>query len=513
MRKFFNIGGPCRPELHYMLPPERRLGNLNRLLDREEYFVLHAPRQTGKTTAVQAHCARLQEEGKYAPLHVTVENAHVAGSDVNWGMRLILGAFRREAEAQLPPELRPPIPDPLPEPAEALNEILTEWAERCPRPIALFLDEIDALIDETLLSVLRQLRSGYTKRPRRFPQSVALIGLRDVRDYKIRVREETESLGTASPFNIITESLTLRNFTAAEVAELCHQHTQETGQSFTEETLAQVFELTQGQPWLVNALSRCVVDTVVPEITQTIETGHVEQAKEILILRRDTHLASLIDKLREERVQRIIEPILVGEAMAMEVLDDDIAYVRDLGLIAPTDPLQIANPIYNEVIPRALSSVMQSNIPHQTARYVGPDGALDVPALLRAFQKFFRRHSEAWLARFEFQEAGPHLMLMAFLQRLVNAGGTVEREFAIGSGRADIVVRWRDQVEVIEVKVRYGEGTEAEGVEQLVDYLERMGVEEGYLVIFDRRKEVSWDEKLFERTVEQGGERIHVLGM
>jgi hypothetical protein len=341
---------------------------------------------------------------------------------------------------------------------------------------------------------------------------VALVGLRDVRDYKVRMRPESEAMGTASPFNVITESLTLRNFAREEVAELYQQHTEETGQPFAEEAVALAFDLTQGQPWLVNALARQLVETVVPDPARTIQAAHVEQAKEILIQRRDTHLDSLVDKLREERVQRIIEPILVGQTTPMDVLNDDVAYVRDLGLVTPTSPLRIANPIYAEVIPRVLSAVMQDNITAETAWYVRADGSLDVPELLRAFQKFYRRHSEAWLARFEFQEAGPHLMLMAFLQRIVNAGGTVQREFAIGSGRADIVIRWGHDRHVIELKIRYDEETEAEGVVQLAVYLERLGVEEGYLFLFDRRKGVSWDEKIYERTVEQRGKRIQIFG-
>jgi Holliday junction resolvase len=112
---------------------------------------------------------------------------------------------------------------------------------------------------------------------------------------------------------------------------------------------------------------------------------------------------------------------------------------------------------------------------------------------------------------------------MAFLQRIVTPplspphagekGGTVQREFAIGSGRVDVTVRWGEQVFVIELKIRRGEGTEAEGVEQLAEYLERLGLKEGYLVLFDRRKKVGWSRKLFERTAEQAGRRIHVFGV
>jgi type II secretory pathway predicted ATPase ExeA len=512
-RKHFNTAGPCKPEMHYMLPPERRLGDLEPLIADGKYFVVHAPRQTGKTTAFQALCRRLNEGGRYVALYVNVENAQVAGGDLATGMPLILGAIRRRAEELLAPELRPAISDPPPEPGEALNEVLSAWTLACPRPTVLFIDEIDALQDETLISVLRQLRSGYDTRPKRFPQCVALIGLRDVRDYRARVRPDSNSLGTASPFNVKAESLTLRNFTRAEVEELYAQHTEATGQQFAHGALDLAFGLTQGQPWLVNALAAQAVGVVVPDRQQQVEVEHVRQAKEILVERRDCHLDSLVDKLREPRVKRIIEKILVGDAPPMDVLNDDLVYVRDLGLISTQGTMAIANPIYAEVIPRTLSWVMQVSIHQETAWYVRDDGSLDVPALLRAFQKFFRRHSEAWLSRFEFQEAGPHLMLMAFLQRVVNAGGTIEREFAVGSGRADVVVRWREDVHAIELKVRYDEATESEGVEQLGRYLERLGLAEGFLVIFDRRQDVGWDEKLCERVAEHAEKRIHVFGM
>lgn len=193
--------------------------------------------------------------------------------------------------------------------------------------MVLFIDEIDSLQNETLVSVLRQLRSGYPRRPRNFPQSLALIGVRDVRDYK--VASGSDRLNTASPFNIKIESLTLRNFTAAEVAELYGQHTAATGQVFTTEATARAFELTQGQPWLVNALARQIVEFILPDSHQAITVEQVEHAKEILIQRQDTHLDSLASILREDRVRAIIEPMLAGQELA-DIPSDDIQFLLDL---------------------------------------------------------------------------------------------------------------------------------------------------------------------------------------
>jgi hypothetical protein len=228
---------------------------------------------------------------------------------------------------------------------------LRAWAQASPRPLVVFLDEIDALSDETLTSVLRQLRSGYPGRPGAFPWALALIGLRDVRDYKLSATSEGR-LGTASPFNVKVESLTLRDFSADEVATLYTQHTAASGQTFEPAALERAFTLTRGQPWLVNALARQLIETVVPDRAVTITSAHVDAAKEILIARQDTHLDSLAERLREPRVRQIIEPILAGRALG-NVPDDDLRFVQDLGLVrlSPEGGLEVSNPIYCEVIP------------------------------------------------------------------------------------------------------------------------------------------------------------------
>ena len=149
--------------------------------------------------------------------------------------------------------------------------------------------------------MLRQLREGFPDRPHAFPQSIGLIGLRDVRDYKIS-SGGSERLNTASPFNIKVESLIIRDFNPAEIAELYQQHTDATGQVFTPEAVALAYELTIGQPWLVNALARQCVEVIATERSVAIDVAQMHQAKEILIRRKDTHLDSLGDRLRESRV-------------------------------------------------------------------------------------------------------------------------------------------------------------------------------------------------------------------
>jgi hypothetical protein len=357
MLRRFNTAGPCDPADHYMVPPESRLPGLRRLIDEKSYFVAHAPRQAGKTTLFRSLAGDLNREGRFIALIASCEVAQAAGGDVERGIAALLEAIRQAAlEQRLPLRARPPRPDTR-VPAEVrLQDLLARWARRCPLPIVLFLDEIDSLLGGVLISVLRQLRTGYAGRPGSFPWCVALIGLRDVRDYRLEVRPDEETLGTSSPFNIKVESLTVPDFSAAEVAALYGQHTAETGQVFTPEALALAFELTGGQPWLTNALARQVVTVEAPDPATPITAVQIERAKEILVQRRDTHLA-LVGLLRQPRVRRVIEPILAGVVLGVEAFGD-VQLAKDLGLVVSgPQGLTIANPIFREVIPRALLAV------------------------------------------------------------------------------------------------------------------------------------------------------------
>ena len=337
-----------------------------------------------------------------------------------------------------------------------------------------------------------------------------------------------EIIAGGSAFNIKAESLRLGDFDEADVRALLGQHTEETGQPFTEAAFAAVWSLSQGQPWLVNALAyqACFKNRAARDRSRTIDEEAIMDAREELVLGRQTHLHQLADKLREERVRRVVEPILSG-ADAGRAGPDDVEYVRDLGLLARRGPRRIANPIYREVIPRELMYAREDSILQETEWYVKPDGDLDVEGLLAAFQRFFREHSEHWLERFQYKEAGPQLLLQAFLQRVVNGGGRIERDYALGSRRTDLLIVWPPgrfagvaepgvpaRRYVVECKILRGslDATVREGLEQTLAYMDRCGGESGHLVIFDRDGSKPWEEKNFRREESLGGRTVTVWG-
>ena len=523
--RFFNTSGPVVAADHYCIPPLQRVDpdELLALIRDKRYFVLHAPRQTGKTSALLALRDLLNggAAGAYRCVYVNVEIGQAARGDVARGMRAILGTLGTRARRTLGDgslaDVWPGVLSTFG--AEgALQEVLVRWAEADPTPLVLLIDEIDALIGDTLIAVLRQLRAGYDERPAGFPQSVILCGVRDVRDYRIHSAAEQTVITGGSAFNIKAASLRLGDFAETEVRELLGQHTAETGQRFAAAALAAVWEMTAGQPWLVNALAReaCL------ERTPEIGVQGIHAARERLILRRETHLDQLTDKLREPRVRRVIEPVLSGDEGIADLRPDDLAYVRDLGLVARDDPIRLANPIYREVIPRDLTANTQEGLTHDPAWYVDADGVLDLTRLLAAFQAFFREHSEHWIERFQYREAGPQLLLQAFLQRIVNSGGRVEREYGLGRMRTDLLIVWpadappaRTRRMVIECKLLRGglERAIREGLRQTRRYLDRCAAAEGHLVIFDRTHGKEWREKLFCRRETGSGAVITVWGM
>ncbi|MCS7036641.1 MAG: AAA-like domain-containing protein [Saprospiraceae bacterium] len=517
MRRYFNTTGPCNPKEHYMVEPLRGLyGDIAQLIENKQYFLIHAPRQTGKTTLLHQLTLRLNREGKYNALTFSVESAGVPGFSEELANERMIQALWRMCPIFLPPEAWPPKP---PERGVTLLNYLTDWARAQTRPIVLFIDEADSLWDDVLVSFLRQLRDGFQTRPENFPQSIALVGLRDIREYRLKARGENPSLGSGSPFNVKAESFFLPAFSEQEVRSLLQQHTDDTGQVFTEEAIEKIYECSGGQPWLTNALAHEIVAKMLKnDYSRPITPDLVEEAKERLIEQRQTHLDSLADKISEPRVRPIVMGIISGESIHFDGFDDALRYCRDLGIITTDDPIRFANPIYQEIITRVLNSSLQRGINPDIAQvswYVRADGSLDMDKLLEAFVNFYRRHSESWLERFEYKEAGHQLLLMAFLQRIVNGGGRIEREMALGNGRTDLAVFWKKQVIPIELKIRYDKWSESEGIEQLSGYMDRLGQRRGYLVLFEKKpaSELPWEERIRREVHEVDGKEIILLGM
>ena len=516
MARRFNTTGPCNPSEHYMLKPEDQCPGVMDLIEQKQFFVIHAPRQSGKTTLLKSLQKNLLAGGKYYPLYCSVEIAQGLHS-LKDGLLTILNRLTLALEFNpLLCKYAPHIDPLLKDPSTGLFRYLSSLAAQADKPVVVFFDEADCLGGETLISFLRQLRDGYINRGEiPFVHSLALVGMRNIRDYKGQVRPDSQTLGSSSPFNIAKKALTLEYFSRDDVAALYQQHTHDTGQVFPTELVDLVWNLTRGQPWLVNALAAEMVEEMGKnDFTKPLTAALGEEAAQRIILRRDTHIDSLLERLKEERVRNIIEPILLGEGDSLQRASDDFQFVRDLGLIREDrGTLMIANPIYNEVIARTLNVDLQSSLPRELIHCWMDETNINLTGLLKSFQEFWRDNSAAWRERFEYKEAAPHLILLAYLQRVVNGGAKITREFATGTRRVDVCVEYAGKRYPIEMKLVRGPKTREEGLMQLTKYMDTLGCKEGWLLLFDVNSTVPWESRLSWETVEKDGHVIHVVGV
>jgi hypothetical protein len=533
MRKTFNIAGPCNSEEHYMLQAQERCGGLMDLIEQKQYFVIHAARQSGKTTLLLELTRQLNEEGNYYALYCSLESVQEI-TEAEKGITAIIRVMKTRVKFHK--TLRKyPFADKV-DYAEfnvALIEALTYFSENLDKPLVVLFDEVDCLSNGTLISFLRQLRDGYINRhdiP--FVHSIGLVGLRNIRDYKAKIREPSEKrrepsgrLGTSSPFNIVKTSKTLRNFTIDEIAELCAQHTQETSQAFSPKVIQRVYHYTQGQPWLVNAIACEIVEHILNfEVSIEILPEHVEQAVQTRTMGGYRRRDDLRERLKETGVQRIVEQVILGEAEKDDWLDDDYQYVLDLELLREDEEkgLVPSNPIYGEIIIHTLTAGLQMELKQRHFPPAAPaylvDGKFDMKRLLGDFQQFWRENRKILAERYQYQEAAPHFILQAFLQQVVKTGGRksyplfISRELAGGRRRLDLCVHYGDDQYPIELKLRYNDKVYQEGKEQLAGYMDRLDCQEGWLIVFDQRKKPKWDKKIFWKTSKLGGKTIHIVG-
>ena len=531
--RYFNTEGPVVAGDHYCIPPLDRvdLGEILQLIEWKKYFVLHAPRQTGKTSMLLALAELLNSDGRYSCLYINVEPAQAMRGDVGAAMTTVLDELSEHANETFGDDSVRTLRDEIVtnrSPSMALNLLLRRWTATLAKPLVLLVDEIDTMIGDSLISVLRQLRAGYHLRPQRFPQSVILCGVRDVRDYRIFSATDRNYTSGGSAFNIKAESLRLGDFSETEMCALLAQHTEETGQAFEDRAMERIWQLTAGQPWLVNALAQqvCFKERSGRDRRRAIGEEAIDNAKETLILNRVTHLDQLARILREDRVRRIIEPMLADSEALLDLAEDDLDYVRDLGLVRDVGEPHVANPIYREVIPRQLTHGAQQTIVRRVASFINSKGELDVPKLMADFQAYFRLHSEAWGMTVDYKEASAQLLLHAYLSKVMNSGGRIEREYAMGRGRTDLLLLWpqggrwdgcRVGKHVIECKVlRLGRGLEGmirQGVRQTAGYMDRCAADSGHLLIFDQRPGKSWEERVFRREEIGGKTPVTVWGM
>ncbi|MDR0474360.1 MAG: ATP-binding protein, partial [Treponema sp.] len=361
--RFFNTTGPCNPFDHYMLPPEDRLvgAQLPRYIRDKLYWILHAPRQTGKTTFLQSWMRQINSGDEAVACYVSVERCQGL-SESERSMPNICKAVQDYAHfSDLPvPELKTTAADSM------LTDVLTNWAGIfAPKPLIVLFDEVDVLEGESLISFLRQLGGGFANRGAgKFPVSIALVGMRDLKDYITQVKGGIAP-NPGSPFNIKEDSAVISNFTQTDIENLFAQRTEETGQTINRDALEYAWEQSRGQPWIVNSLfKRATMRVLKEDDYSTVTLAHVKEAREQMVLARETHLDALAYRMEDPRIEKLITTLITGNVDPNLAKSEAFRICNDLGLIGlEKGGPSIANPIYREVLAREMTFGAQAMIP------------------------------------------------------------------------------------------------------------------------------------------------------
>jgi hypothetical protein len=529
--KVFNTAGPCIPSEHYMLPVLPRVPDINEMIDGKYYFIIHGPRQSGKTTLLKILTDQINSESRFYAINCSLATLR-GEQNRNDAISRIVALIEHSIFSSKVEVIKNTAFSynnlPFTDPSLKVRTILNQLCINLNRELIVFFDEADCLTGSALIIFLAQIRDAYQMRDNennKFPRSMALVGMRDIRDYLTVARDGVKSTGGASPFNIKKTALTLANFTMNEIKTLYHQHTEASGQIFETNAIERAYYWTQGQPWLVNALAfEAVVKILHNDYKIPITANIIDESAERLIKRRDTHIDSLLERLKEPRVLKVMDSVFASTYSRTPPTSDDRQYCLDLGLVEEdhNHNLRPANPIYTEVMSRVITDelqyAIQSSMEKVVANLKWTEGQmLLMTDLLKEFQNYWCKNSDSFpkrlsdYAAYKLDEATYAFMLLTFLQRVVNSDAKVDREYAQGRGAVDICVTFNKREYIIEVKLK-GEDSIDDCKKQLAGYLEKNRETEGWLIIFDRNRNISWENKLSWETVEYAGKTIHIVG-
>jgi hypothetical protein len=510
MRKF-NITGKIIPEKHYYVDLTPQIEKLMALAEEGTYFVINRPRQFGKTTVLNFFARRLQASNQYAPALISFES-FTQRPDITETefYRRVAKLIGEELELVVDfSNLKTNDSE-----IDSRDDFFDSMRQTCrrlsPRKLALLIDEIDAVPETVVIGFLAGLREMFLERDRKpAPHAVCLAGVHDIKNLKARYRDETLSIGSASPFNIAVD-YELSPFNRENIRQYYMQHTKETGQVFDDKTIERVHHVTNGHPWLVSVLAKTLVESIVPNRKHKILVKHAEEAIQKLINSRNPNFESLFKNARHPRLFPLVLDLLTGKRREYNIQADNIDLGVRYGIFSEENQqLVIANRIYTQVLFKHFKEELGGwGVEEIVDRSELEDksGHLDFRQVLDKFQAFIRSKGAAVTKHSDFKEATGQLLLLCYLDSIVNGRGWTFKEVQSGKGRIDVLCCYGNQKEVVEIKLWYGGRRYESGLTQLVKYLDSEGLDHGYLMVFDRRENAPKDYSFKEHQVT--GKRI-----
>ncbi len=469
----FNTSGPCNTALHYTVLRETLRGEGKVKVQKGRFFTIFAPRQTGKTTYFQLLLGDLKQEG-LIPIWISFESLKtLSKADFYEALSHDLQRELSKQEVKINYVIKGPL---------QLRGFFEKMTEQ-PKSIVLVIDEFEGIPEEVLSEVMHTFREIYQQRENYVLHSLILVGVRTVAELVI---------SAASPFNIADE-LQIPYFTFAEVTDLIHQHIKETGQPVAPEVIKAIYDNTQGQPGLVCALCLHLVTTVVPDMQQPVTMAAFYQTLQFFLTKHlSKNIINVVQKAREKRAF-MFKLLFQAEPIPFSLYDPDIAWLSAHGVVDEVEgATEVVVPLYKKVLITAFRPLFNGEVQHYLtsahdtfSQYLTATGGLNLNALLEAYRAYVRRRGFRAFDTENLREAAWHYSLDGFISFFIHQlGGQTFVEVPSGRGRIDLLIRYGEQLYLVETKKFSTLTAFQAGKGQLVAYLHSEGLTEGYYVVF-----------------------------
>ena len=506
MSRTFNVTADCKPSLHYMVDISDRLEQIKKMVDGGQYFTINRARQYGKTTTLRALAKYLVQDYVVISLDFQLMSHKDFAEEGAFVKAFSEAVLRKVKDNDMPAEICKELQEQGRNDQEAtlprLFEILSSWCRISEKPIVLIIDEVDsASNNQVFLDFLSQLRGYYIDRDETSAfQSVILAGVYDIKNIKRKIRSDEDQKNN-SPWNIAAKFRVDMSFSQRDIAGMLEEYEKDchTGMNIME-MAGLIHDYTSGYPYLVSWLCKCIDEEIsgskgFPDKKSAWTKAGFLEAEKILLSEKNTLFESLVNKLTDypELKNVLYELLFTGKAIPYNPLNRYIETAEMFGFIKNENGnAMISNRIFETVLYNLFISeeYMDSKIYDAGLREKNQficGGHLNMRRVLEKFVETFEYlygdQNESFL-----EEAGRRYFML-FLKPIINGTGNcyVESETR-NRERMDLVVDYRGEQFVVELKIWHGDAYNKRGEEQISEYLEYYGLKKGYMISFNFNK-------------------------
>ena len=474
IKRYFNTSGPNIPSEHYTLMREELVAKGVEQVHKSRYFTIWAPRQSGKSTYFRLLAIELEKEG-YKVCHVNVEAFKVVDE------RFLCHYLAKEMTNAYGISIK----------GDTIDWLFSDVLNISNEKLVFIIDEIEGLNPDLFNRFLHTIRASYHSRLNHSLKSVIFVGVSNITS----VVEDN-----ASPFNI-SDSFELPYFTREEVFALFGQHEKEAGQLFSEEVKNKIFDISVGQPGLVNGfgleLSKRFSEKQIIDYQDYLEVEHWYLYEAL-----DKNVANIINKAKVH--QKFMETLLFTERKTRFDIDNEKhRFLHVNGLIKADKEYNVTFwvPLYKKRLQKYFyprlngeSEEIQTNI--NISEYFSADGMLNWDKIIREYQEYAKRRGFRYFIQRDEKgeptgllEAGLMYSFETFIQTFLQVmKGKSYLEAHVALGRSDLIVNIRGNEAVIEGKIYSNITQFVDGKAQLAYYIQSLGLKKGIYLVFASNK-------------------------